>query len=80
MRSIFISRTVYNRQVYFAFKKAGKILHRPGDSTEQFHQRIYEETGCRVVERHTDQHGYFKSAVLEFERDADFTMFMLKWS
>lgn len=80
MRSIYISRKVYNRNVYLAFKKAYNTLHRPGNSIQEHHQRIYNETGCRVKSRYVDEQGRFRSATIEFERDEEFTMFMLKWA
>lgn len=80
MRSLYISRTVYNRNVYLAFKKAYNTLHRSGKSTARQHEHFYQETGCRLSKLQYDDRGYFKSAVLKFERDADYTMFMLRWA
>ena len=80
MRSLYISRMVYNRPVYKAFKNAYNTLYCHGNDLERHHAHFYRETGCRVVKIQHDYEGHFKNATIEFEHDSDYTMFMLKWA
>lgn len=77
MKSIYLTR---GHSLYPSYKKAVNTIYRQGDSAEGFSQRFYQQTGCRVVKRTMDEQGYFLTAIIEFEQDKDYTMFMLRWS
>lgn len=79
MRSLYINRTANSRDVYKAFKRAYNSLYCQGNDLERHLAHIYKETGCRVVKIQHDYEGRFKNAVIEFERDRDYTMFILRW-
>lgn len=80
VKSIYISRTVFNREVYKAFKRAYNNLYRHGNDLVRHHAFFYQETGCRIAKICHTNDGRFKNAVIEFDRDKDYTMFMLRWS
>jgi hypothetical protein len=79
VRSFYITRDT-NPTLYFAFKKAGNTVYKDGDSYQQWIKNLQAAIGCKILRRDVDSHGYFHGAVIEFDRDSDYTMFLMKWA
>jgi hypothetical protein len=68
-------------QVYRCWKKAVNTLWTPERGVAGTMAFVAVEHGCKTVQVHKKEHTpYTNSVELEFNNDAELTMFLLRWS